>query len=114
VFCCTEPIDTVGIVRTIFMFFERDLNMKKLLLVMLMTSMLIFIGCGENKDEGVFQATGKTLDNTVDKAGQTAGNAVDATGNFLKKTTDKTTSFLKGKKKTDDANTVKDVNTVKK
>lgn len=86
--------------------------MKKLLLVILMTSMFIFVGCGENKDEGIFQATGKTLDNTVDKAGQTAGTAVDATGSFLKKTTDKTTSILKGKK-ADDVNSVSDANTAK-
>jgi len=81
--------------------------------MILMTSMLILIGCGENKDEGVFQATGKTLDNAVDKTGETAGTAVDATGSFLKKTTDKTTSFLKGEKKTNKSDAVKDANSTK-
>jgi len=103
--------------------------MKKFLLVMLMTSMLVLVGCGENKDEGVLQSTGKTLDNAVEKTGETAGTAVDATGktakgalektgdftkgavdktgNFFKKTTDKTASLLKCEKKTSDANTVK-------
>ncbi|MCE5339576.1 MAG: hypothetical protein LLF92_00420 [Planctomycetaceae bacterium] len=109
--------------------------MKKVLLAMLMTSMLILVGCGENKDEGVFQATGKGLDTAVEKTGETAGTAVDATGktaktavdatgkttkgaldatgNFFKKTTDKTASLLKCEKKTSDANTVKDVNGTK-
>jgi hypothetical protein len=113
-----------GIIR------ERNLNMKKVLLVMLVASMLVLVGCGEKKENnGVFESTGKTLDGAVKKTGETAGTAVnatgktaktavdatgkttksalDATGNFFKKTTDKTASLLKCEKKTSDANTVK-------
>ena len=92
-----------------------------MLLLVVFVSMLAIVGCGENKDTGVFESTGKTLDNAVHKTGETAGTAVDATGKtakgvldktgtFLKNTTEKTTSVLKSEKKTD---TVKDPNAAK-
>jgi hypothetical protein len=82
--------------------------MKKVLLVMLMTSMLVLVGCGEKKENnGVFESTGETAGTAVDATGKTAKGALDATGGFLKKTTDKTASLLKCEKKTGDANTVK-------